>query len=368
VVKKVRVGIVFGGRSIEHEVSILSARSIIEALDKDKYELVLIGIDKEGGWHLQEDSAAHLLGKELKQITQHKDKEPLSIVPQRSEGTLVHASSGKSPAIDVVFPVLHGPYGEDGTIQGLLKMARIPFIGAGVLASAAGMDKEIMKRLFKEAGLPTARFITVRRHKRDCYCFKDVVSQVGLPFFVKPANAGSSVGVSKVKTEEDFLKAMNEAFSYDHKILIEEYIVGREIECSVLGNEDPMASLPGELIPQHEFYSYEAKYLDEQGAQFVIPARLETHWQHQIQELAIRAFQAICCEGMARVDFFLTPDGKLFVNEINTIPGFTKISMYPKMWEVSGLPYGELLDRLIQLALERDNQDKQVQTSHQIGS
>ncbi|MBI4084812.1 MAG: D-alanine--D-alanine ligase, partial [Candidatus Levybacteria bacterium] len=300
-------------------------------------------------------------------------------------------------AVDVVFPVLHGTYGEDGTIQGLLKLANIPFVGASVLGSAVGMDKDVMKRLLRDAGLPVARFIVVKRSdviarseapyhlvqgeatkqsQRDRHgrlgrprddkgiSFNEIVKQLGLPFFVKPANAGSSVGVSKVHNEKEFASAVNTAFSYDSKMLVEEFIKGREIECSVLGNENATASLPGEIIPTHEFYDYDAKYIDEKGAALQIPATLQQKKVKEVQALAVKAFQTLCCEGMARVDFFLNKNGKFFVNEINTIPGFTKISMYPKLWEASGVPYSELIDRLIQLAIERHKREQKLKTSY----
>lgn len=354
--KKIRVGLVFGGKSIEHEISILSATSILRILKQeyaDKYECMLIGIDLQGGWHACSES--------LESLIEHDVTKALAIVtPGDLKATEVRA--GLLSSLDVVFPILHGPYGEDGTIQGLLKLAGIPFVGAGVLASAVGMDKEIMKKLFIAAGLPVAPFLVLHRGKQQT-SFANIVEMLGLPFFVKPANAGSSVGVSKVHKEEEFEPALAEAFSYDHKVIVETFVQGREIECAVLGNEEPIASIPGEIIPRHEFYSYEAKYLDTEGAELVVPALLSAKLTQEIQTLSIHAFQAICCEGMARVDMFLTQDERVVLNEINTIPGFTQISMYPKMWEASGISYAALLDRLIELALKREEVNQLLKTT-----
>jgi D-alanine-D-alanine ligase len=348
--KKLRVGIIFGGKSAEHEVSLQSAKNVIEALDKNKYEPVLIGIDKKGGWHLQ-DSANFLLNASNPKLIALKDtSQDLSITPGRD-----------NQKIDVVFPVLHGTFGEDGTMQGLLKLLDLPFVGPSVLGSAVGMDKDMAKRLLRDAGIPIADFLTFR--KGELIDFDQVAHKLGMPVFVKPANLGSSVGISKAKTEEGFEKAVALAFEYDNKILIEEAIVGREIECAVLGNDRPKASIPGEVIPCYEFYSYEAKYIDENGAALEIPARLTDGEIKLIQELAIKTFRALSLEGMSRVDFFLKKDGTALVNEVNTIPGFTKISMYPKLWEASGISYPDLIDKLIQLARERYKQEKQLKTS-----
>lgn len=359
---KIRVGIVFGGRSAEHEVALQSAKSIIAAIDKTKYDLVLIGIDKQGRWYLN-DASHYLLHEESPKLIQlARSPDELALVPGESAGQLISRANEISIGdIDVVFPVLHGTYGEDGTIQGLLKLANIPFVGASVLGSAVGMDKDVAKRLLRDAGIPVARFLTIAS---PAEAEPDrIIGSLGLPLFVKPANLGSSVGISKVSAREDLMPAVRLAFDYDRKVLIEEAVSGREIECSVLGNEDPIASLPGEIIPHAEFYSYEAKYVDENGAVLEIPARLENGERQLIQELAVKAFKVLCCEGMARVDFFLKPGGEALVNEINTIPGFTRISMYPKLWEVSGLPYPALIDRLIELALERHGRERSLRTS-----
>src|SRR5437660_4105404 len=359
--RKIRVGILFGGRSAEHEVSLQSAKNIIDAIDSKKYEVVLIGIDKKGRWHLSEGSRLLLPAVESG-LPELPDKgENLALVPGKQEDQLV-AFSGqqKLGRLDVIFPVLHGPFGEDGTVQGLLKLANIAFVGAGVLGSAVGMDKDVMKRLLRDAGIPVARFIVANRYSSEAIGFDEARTQLGLPLFVKPANLGSSVGIFKVKDRKEFKRAVREAFDYDHKILIEECIKGREIECSVLGNDNPIASVPGEILPRHEFYSYEAKYLDENGAVLEIPAKLSSETLERIRQLAIRTFTVLCCEGMARIDFFLRNSDEIIVNEINTIPGFTRISMYPKLWEATGISYSELIDRLMQLAIERFERDKRL--------
>lgn len=357
--RKIRVGILFGGKSAEHEVSLRSAKNVYEALDKEKYDPVLIGIDKRGKW-LLEDRSRFLL--ENGNTKQEEKGESVALVPE-SEGAITNferPSAGEK--IDVVFPVLHGTFGEDGTVQGLLKLANIPFVGAGVLGSAVGMDKDVMKRILRDARIPIAKFKTFRQN--DVISFDAVTQELGVPIFVKPANLGSSVGVAKARNEKEFEAAVADAFRYDKKILIEEYIKGREIECSVLGNEEPIASLAGEVIPTHEFYSYEAKYLDENGAALEIPAKLPADTMKRVQDMAVRAFKALECEGMARVDFFLKETGDLFVNEINTIPGFTSISMYPKLWEATGISYSELVDRLIALAIERFEKESRLETSY----
>lgn len=318
--KKLKVAVLFGGKSAEHEVSLQSAKNVIASLDPEKYEVVEILIDKEGNW----------------------DKSLLE-------------------EIDVVFPVLHGPFGEDGSMQGFLKILNLPFVGPGVLGSAVAMDKDVAKRLLRDAGLPVGKFVVVQRN--DSIAFDKLRQKLGMPFFVKPANLGSSVGVAKVHTEEEFKKAVEEAFQFDTKIIVEEFIEGREIECSVLGNEDPKASVPGEVAAIHEFYDYDAKYIDEKGADLKIPADLSGDLVEEMQELAVRTFKVLCLEGMARIDFFLTKENKFYVNEANTIPGFTNISMYPKLWEASGLEYVDLVDRLIQLAMERYKREQNLKSS-----
>jgi D-alanine-D-alanine ligase len=367
--RKIQVGILMGGKSAEHEISLLSAKSVVNAIDPDKYTVTLIGIHQTGEW-FHYDNLEHCLENpdDPKHIRLKPSTKPVVLLPSE-KGSLLTSLAGHEPIkLDVIFPVLHGPNGEDGTMQGLLKLANIAFVGPSILGSAIAMDKDVMKRLFKQAGIPTANFKVVHAHEHAAkeYSFEEIEKLLGLPFFIKPANLGSSVGISKVKSKSEFKKKLEFAFQFDTKVIIEEQIVGRELECSVLGNEKPMASLPGEVIPQHEFYSYEAKYLDPNGALFEIPASLHGDEIARIQSLAIEAYKVLCCEGMARVDLFLEPSGRLFLNEINTIPGFTKISMYPKMWDASGLHYSELIDNLIYLALERFKRDKSLKTNLQL--
>jgi D-alanine-D-alanine ligase len=361
--KKIRVGVLFGGKSSEHEVSLQSARNVIDAIDKNKYEVVPIGIDKTGRWFLNE--AEKLLPESNKVgLEEVKDQSSFVALIPEGRGELVRPSQlGSLGSVDVVFPILHGPLGEDGTVQGLLKLADVPFVGPGVLGSAAGMDKDVMKRLIRDAGIPTADFITVMRYQASDLDVDAVIARLGLPLFVKPANQGSSVGISKVKDRSELADALAEAFQYDNKVLIEAFGGKREIECAVLGNDHPESSIPGEVLPLHEFYSYEAKYLDENGAVLKIPADLSEEQVKEVQALAVRTFQVLCCEGMARVDCFLTDRGQWLVNEINTIPGFTRISMYPKLWQASGLSYPDLIDKLIQLAIERYEREQGLKTT-----
>jgi D-alanine-D-alanine ligase len=358
--RKLKVAILFGGKSAEHEISLISARNIVDAMDKKKYEIVAIGIDKQGRWHF--DEGAHLLRDMERSKVEFTDmKNSAAVMPGNDATPMVRSSGATFGAIDVVFPILHGPFGEDGTVQGLLKLANLPFVGAGVLGSAVGMDKDVMKRLLRDAKIPVGKFLAFERW--DKINFVRVKNSLGLPLFIKPANLGSSVGISKVTTPSEFAAAVKEAFRYDKKIIIEEFIKGREIECSVLGNEIPVASLPGEIIVNRDFYSYDAKYVDDQGARLEIPAKLPKSVVRKVRQLALRAYRALCCEGMARVDFFVQSNGRVLVNEINTIPGFTKISMYPKMWEATGISYSRLIDRLINLALARFRQEQRLRTS-----
>jgi len=348
---KIRVGILFGGKSAEHEVSLQSAKNVVEALDRGLFEPVLIGIDKNGVWLLSADDSRFLLdGDDPRRISLNPAGQPVTLAPE-SRG-LLWGTGSALPKLDVVLPILHGPFGEDGTVQGLLRLADVPFVGSGVLGSALSMDKDVMKRLLRDAGLPIAKFLVFSSHE-PCPSYAEIEAALGSPFFIKPANMGSSVGINKARNEAECSAALNEAFRYDTKIIVEANVKGREIECSVLGNESPAASIPGEIIPTHEFYSYEAKYLDENGARLEVPAKLDGETQKRVQELSVKVFQTLCCHGLARVDFFLKDNGELLVNEINTMPGFTKISMYPKLWEASGIGYTELISRLIELALEK---------------
>lgn len=361
--KKIIVGILFGGKSAEHEVSLQSAQNVFEAIDKEKYTPILIGIDKSGKWLLNDNSKFLLNANNPKLIKLNQASDAIALAPQ-SNGQISNLSKKiNNIKIDVVFPLLHGPFGEDGTVQGLLKLANIPFVGASVLGSAIGMDKDVMKRLLQEANIAIGKFIALK--STDIIPkYEDIKNKLGAPFFIKPANMGSSVGISKIHNESEYLTGIKNAFNYDLKIIIEEYIKGREIECAVLGNSNPIASVPGEIISNHEFYSYEAKYIDEKGAILEIPAKISPATAQQIQILAVKTFQILSCEGLGRVDFFLKDNGDIIVNEINTIPGFTKISMYPKLWQASGIAYTELIDKLIQLAIERFTKESNLKTSY----
>ncbi|MGB6975922.1 MAG: D-alanine--D-alanine ligase [Gammaproteobacteria bacterium] len=361
---KLQLAVLCGGQSAEHEVSVISAKNILQALDAKKYDIHVIFITKQGQWYWFDSYQLFLTTAKPQELLTTTHCYRVAVVPGKDEPLLVTLNpTPRHYQIDVVFPVLHGTYGEDGTIQGLTKLVNIPFVGADVLGSAVCMDKEISKKLLQAANIPVAKWLSFSRENAADIHFANVVEQLGLPFFVKPANTGSSVGITKVKDQAQFNSALDIALQYDHKVLLEQYIAGREIECSVLGNEFPEASLPGEIIthPQlYEFYTYEAKYLDPNGATLKVPAELSPSVVTQIQTMAKAAFKACCCTGMARVDFFLTPDGQLYVNELNTIPGFTQISMYPKMWQVSGLVYRDLLDKLIQLAFQRNTRDREM--------
>jgi len=362
--RKIRVGIIFGGRSAEHEVSLLSARSIIQAIDRDKYDLTYIGIDKTGNWRLYENEDFLIYPEDPKKVRLVESGQKLAIIPGKDRDQLINLSNFRIiDHLDVVFPVLHGPFGEDGTTQGALKLAGIPFVGPGVLGSAASMDKDVAKRLMTQAGILNAKFMAFHRHQLETIDFQEVREKLGLPVFIKPANMGSSVGVNKADSEERFFAHLKHAFEFDDKAVVEEYIKGREIECSVLGNERPAASLPGEIVASHDFYSYEAKYIDDKGAILQIPASLPEKIISQVKEIALQTFKVLCCEGLSRVDMFLTEDEKIYVNEVNTLPGFTKISMYPKLWEQSGISYSELIDRLLQLAIERHERENKLKTS-----
>lgn len=360
--KKIRIALICGGKSAEHEVSLVSAGNIMAAIDARRYEVVLIGIDTQGRWKLLETEFLSHANLKKGTVVPHVGS-AVAFVPG-SGGVLVDTATGAEVAkIDVAFPILHGPFGEDGTVQGLLKLADVPFVGAGVLGSAVGMDKDVMKRLLRDAKIPVAKFLAFKHG--ETVSFAKAQKALGLPLFVKPANLGSSVGVSKVRTKREFDVAVAEAFRFDTKVIVEEFVRGREIECAVLGNDEPKASGVGEIIPHHEFYSYEAKYLDDDGAALEVPARIPSVVRKKAQEFAIKTFKALGCEGLGRVDFFLKKNGSLVVNEINTMPGFTKISMYPRLWAEAGVPYPELIHRLITLALERFAQERELETSRQ---
>ncbi len=373
--KKLRVGVIYGGRSGEHEVSLASAAAVFQNLDPERYEPIAIRIEKDGRWALPRRPPSMMKAADVIQakpeisdqareahLVAHPGGDTLLTVDRRDDSVVV---SGLG--LDVVFPVLHGPYGEDGTVQGLLELANVPYVGAGVLASAVGMDKATMKLVFAAKGLPICDYdVVLKREWRhdERGVMQRLVSHLGFPMFVKPANLGSSVGISKAKHAAELRAAVTLAAEFDRKIVVEAAVGGaREIECAVLGNDEPQASVPGEIIPSREFYDYQAKYLDE-ASRTVIPAALGKKQTAEVRRIAIAAFKAVDCAGMARVDFLLGADGgMLYLNELNTIPGFTTISMYSKMWEASGLPYPKLLDRLIELALERHAEKQQLRTS-----
>jgi len=360
-----KVGILFGGKSAEHEISLLSAKNIHDAIDRTKFDPVLIGIDKTGRWLLNDASQFLLNAENPALVSLNKNGRTVMLRPDNSG--LLSCGGQDNVCLDAVFPVLHGPFGEDGTIQGFLKLANIPFVGSSVLGSAVGMDKDVMKRLLRDAGIPIGKFLSYKSND-IMPSFTEVKAALGTPVFIKPANMGSSVGISKVHDEEQLEAALKDAFLYDNKIIIEEFIPGREIECAVLGNENPAASIPCEVIPLRDFYSYDAKYIDEKGASLEIPAKIDMETTKRIQELAVKVFRVLCCEGLSRVDFFLkknivTGADDIIVNEINTMPGFTRISMYPKMWEASGISYTDLITRLIELAIKRFEKESKLKTS-----
>jgi D-alanine-D-alanine ligase len=359
--KRLRVGVLFGGRSGEHEVSLNSAASVIRALDPAKYDVVPIGITKDGRW-----LAGAGAEKLLPEILRSGERVGLTADPNVAGLMSLDGRPSEPLRVDVIFPVLHGTFGEDGTVQGLLELAGLPYVGSGVLGSAVGMDKDMQKRLFLQAKLPVGDFLAVLRSRWEREPEKvrrEVEKKFRYPVFIKPATLGSSVGMTKVHSRGELGAAMNFAGEFGQKIVVERAIKGREIELSVLGNDEPRASVPGEIVPHREFYDYAAKYLEE-GTQLLIPAKLSKAQVNKFQEFAVRAFRAVEAMGLARVDFFLEHrTGRVYVNEINTIPGFTSISMYPKLWEASGLPYGKLLDRLIELALEQQREKQRTKYS-----
>jgi D-alanine-D-alanine ligase len=369
--KKVKVGLIFGGRSGEHEISLQSAQGVLNAIDGEKYEVIPIGITKEGYWLASGDPLKALASGDTDQsnpvaLLAEPSQRGLMCIEEREEEAALRAV--RLSEIEVAFPILHGPYGEDGTVQGLLELAGIPYVGAGVTASAVGMDKAIFKDVMRAHGLPIVRHLTIKRKAWDRDpdgVVEQIESEIGYNCFVKPANLGSSVGISKAHNRAELVAALNDAAQYDRKLIVEVAVDAREIEVSVLGNDEPIASLPSEIVPSNEFYDYAAKYLDGES-QVLIPAPLPASMTAEVRRLAVAAYLAIDCAGMARADFLLDRQtGALYVNEVNTIPGFTPISAYPKMWEVSGIPYTELIDRLIQLALERHDDKSRSATSYQ---
>jgi len=387
--RKIRVGVLFGGRSSEHEISMRSALTVMSAMDPARYEIVPIGIGRDGRWYLRAD-AIRMLSEAAPRLEELAGGGvEVSLLPHPSAKALVEAprdgdaaAGGQNDlrqvarhslpgALDVVFPVLHGSYGEDGTVQGLLELAGIPYVGAGVLGSAVGMDKDMQKRLLREAGLPVVRYVAVEQWqwRDDAARVAERARSLEYPVFVKPNALGSSVGISKVKRESDLAAALEDAFAYDRKVLIEAACIGRELECAVLGNERPESSVPGEIVVKggHEFYSYESKYVDPQGSETRIPAELSPAQIEHVRELACAAFRALGLRGMARVDFLTRPTlSEIYINEVNTIPGFTSISMYPKLWQASGLPLPRLIDRLIELALEEYRERAALKITYEI--
>lgn len=367
--KKLNVGLIFGGQSSEHEVSLQSAKNIIQAIDRDRFELTLIGIDQQGQWYLRDLNHFLKHADDPERIALVPSERALSLQPGHHAAFFESAPTKQITALsqlDVIFPIIHGTLGEDGSLQGLLAFAQLPYVGAAVLGSAICMDKEITKRLLIQAGIQVAPYIAVKKVLDDRKLFEQATAQLGLPLFVKPACQGSSVGVSKVEDYASFHRALQLAFAYDRKVLIEQAIVGREIECAILGNDQPRASVCGEVITQDQFYSYAAKYIDGQS-NTVIPANISAEAAAKIQAIALKTFVALECEGLARVDVFLKADGDVVVNEVNTLPGFTNISMYPQLWQASGLSYPDLISTLIDLAIQRhqtqSNKQHQVQIS-----
>ena len=365
---KIKIGVLYGGRSGEHDVSLCSAASVVSAIDSGKYEIIAIGIDRDGKWYVQDKP----------EIIEHKDfgkilslkKRGKWLVSHFEEGNKLHLydmeNSGAAVVVDIVFPVLHGTFGEDGTLQGLLELAMVPYVGADVIGSAVGMDKDVAKRLLSEANIPVVPSLTVNKSQwqdNQTAIMQRAIDKLGLPLFVKPVCAGSSVGIKKVKEKGSFPAAMDFALQFDTRVIVEKAIDCREIECAVLGNETPEASVLGEIVPSHEFYSYEAKYIDPNGAISRIPARIETSLADLIRKTAVKGYMALCCSSMARVDFFLDKKtNEFYLNEINTLPGFTSISMYPKLWEATGLKYGDLIDKLIALASDRHQKKLAIKT------
>jgi len=352
--EKKKLAVICGGESVEHQISLRSARSILKGIDRDKYEVYLIGITTNGDWYLLDENQFDL---EIENKGFFCLEDSISVLKSRCSFDWI------AKQIEIAFPILHGGMGEDGAIQGFLKCLHIPFVGPNVLDAAIAMDKEVIKRLLETSKIPLADFIVC--DKENQCSFEKAQKKLGLPIFVKPSNSGSSLGISKVCSESEYEKAIAHAFSYDHKVILEKAIIGREIECSVLGNEVIEVSLAGEVIPHHSFYSYEAKYLDDCGASFSIPANLDKKLMNQVRNLAKKIYKLSCCQGMARIDFFLDETGKFFFNEINTIPGFTSISLYPKLWEVTGVSYKNLIQKLIDLAFDRKIRSETLIKKHE---
>ncbi len=352
--KKLRIGILFGGRSVEHEISLRSATNVVANMDKEKFEPILIGIDKNGGWYLCE-----MISKDI------TSGNPISLMLDSSGHYFRDSKSEKKLNLDLVFPVLHGEDGEDGSVQGMLTMAKIPFAGSGVSGSANSMDKFISKKLLLEANVPVGKYVQKYYHQKDAISFDSITEKIGLPFIIKPSCSGSSVGVNKVSNESDFQEALDDTFKYDNSILFEEFIEGRELECAIIGNDKPIASNPGEVVisGDYEFYTYTAKYMDEAAAKIIVPADVPSDIAKKVKKLSIQAYHALNCEDFARVDLFLKENGEVLVNEINTIPGFTDVSMFPVLWQEEGISYKDLITKLIDFAMEKFKQKSRLETN-----
>lgn len=352
--QKIKVGVVFGGKSPEHNISLLSASNVIANIDRERFEVVLLAIDKQGFWHLNKGDLNLNNPGDANLVSLPEYDNIVCLSQNFGDRVIIDKSNGKVVSkIDILYPVLHGAFGEDGAIQGLAKVAGLPCVGCGILGSSACMDKDVTKRLLRDSGIGIADFITLRRGYNDHLTYTEIKEKIGGDMFVKPANLGSSVGVSFVDNEVDFVKAVREGFEYDPKVIVEEKITGREIECAVLGNENPRASVIGEILPKTEWYTFENKYIDDDGAGLEIPANISEEDSERARSIAIDTYVNLECSGLARVDMFLKSNGEIIVNEINTIPGFTKISMYPKLWGHSGIAYKDLITKLIQLAIEK---------------
>lgn len=358
---KTTVAVIFGGKSAEFEVSLNSASNIFNEIDKDKFDAILIGVDKKGDWYYNAQYPAQQVNLpandyfgNARQVLLDKGQGNTSVIAKKDNQVVAH--------FDVAFSIIHGTFGEDGTLQGFFKSLDIPFVGPDILGSAVCMDKEVTKRLLRDNHIPIADFITARKNQNPKVTFEQAREKLGLPLFIKPCNAGSSVGVNKVTDQASFDHAIGDAFKYDNKILIEEAIVGKEVECAILGNENPKASVIGEIVPTKDFYSYDAKYNDAEGAKMKIPADIDAETEKKLRETAVEAFRIVCCEGLSRVDFFLRSDNSFVLNEINTLPGFTAISMYPKLWGATGISYPDLIANLIGLAIDRHQRDRQLAT------
>ena len=357
--QRLNVAILYGGKSVEHEISIRSATNVVTNIDPDQYDITLLGIDKNGSWFLNNS------------INDPVDSgNEISLNLNANSPKIIDVQSGREIEIDVVFPVLHGTDGEDGSIQGLFTSMNFPVVGSGVLGSAISMDKIISKKVLKEGGIPVAAYIEFHKSELDNIAFKNIVDELGLPFMIKSAALGSSVGISMVKDEGGFRDSLNDSFRYGDKIIVERFIKGRELECAIIGNEHPKASMPGEIVmvKDYDFYTYEAKYLDEEAIKIMLPAELDASTTEKIRQISINAFQALCCEDYARIDLFLTDEGEIIINEINTIPGFTNASMFPMMWKQMGMSFMELVSELIQLCLKRFNASKFHETSYNAGN